>query len=160
LCANQTNTSADLSLADAWSLPHEPIKRLGGVTLVVVRSRKSLKVFESTIRAGYIKAVEIDPVHAILSTTKLTKKVLVRSNQGYLLPPSFYSISQELIYHVDSLHASREDYGFFSDYLIKLGKNHYACASFLGYRLGTRWAHINRSIELLQKARFKRLPNY
>ena len=108
LCANQTNTSADLSLADAWSLPHEPIKRLGGVTLVVVRSRKSLKVFESAIRAGYIKAVEIDPVYAILSTTRLTKKVLVRSNQGYLLPPSFYSISQELIYHVDSLLASRE----------------------------------------------------
>jgi len=108
LCPNQTNTSADLSLADAWSLPHEPIKRLGGVTLVVVRSRKSLKVFESAIRAGYIKAVEIDPVHAILSTTRLTKKVLVRSNQGYLLPPSFYSISQELIYHVDSLLASRE----------------------------------------------------
>jgi hypothetical protein len=26
-------------------------------------------------------------------------------------------------------------------------------ASFLDYRLGTRWAHINRSIELLQKAR-------
>ena len=156
LCNDHTNISADISLADPWTLPPEPIKRLGGATLVVVRSRKGLDVFEDAVRAGYIKAVEIDPVYAIQSATiyKLTKKVLVRNNQGYLLPPSFSSISQELVYHIGRVLASREKLWTLLRLFHKtLARIIMFAASFLDYRLGTRWAHINRSIELLQKAR-------
>jgi coenzyme F420 hydrogenase subunit beta len=156
LCNDNTNILADISLADPWTLPHEPIKRLGGATLVVVRSRKGLDVFESAIRAGYIKAVEIDPIYAIQLATiyKLTKKVLVRNNQGYLLPPSFSSISQELVYHIGRVLASREKLWTLLRLFHKtLARIIMFIASFLDYRLGTRWAHINRSIELLQKAR-------
>jgi coenzyme F420 hydrogenase subunit beta len=156
LCNDHTNISADISLADPWTLPHEPIRRLGGATLVVVRSRKGLDVFESAVRTGYIKAVEIDPVYAIQSATiyRLTKKVLVRSSQDYLLPPSFSSISQELIYHIGRVLASREKLWTLLILFHKtLARIIMFVASFLDYRLGTRWAHINRSIELLQKAR-------
>jgi coenzyme F420 hydrogenase subunit beta len=156
LCNDQTNISADISLADPWTLPHEPIKRLGGATLVVVRSRKGLDVFESAIRAGYIKAVEIDPVYAIQSATiyRLTKKVLVRNNQDYLLPPSFSSISQELVYHIGRVLTSREKlWALLRLFHKTLARIIMFAASFLDYRLGTRWAYINRSIELLQKAR-------
>jgi coenzyme F420 hydrogenase subunit beta len=160
LCNDQTNISADISLADPWSLPHEPIKRLGGATLVVVRSRKGLDVFESAIRAGYIKAVKIDPVYAIQSATiyRLTKKVLVRSSQDYLLPPSFSSISQELIYHIGRVLASREKlWALLKLFHKTLAKIIMFVASFLDYRLGARWTHINKSIELLQNTRSKNI---
>jgi coenzyme F420 hydrogenase subunit beta len=160
LCTDQTNTSADISLADPWTLPPEPIKRLGGATLVVVRSRKGLDVFEGARRAGYIKAVEIEPVYAIQSATtyRLTKKVLVRINQDYLLPLSFSSISRELVYHIGHMLALRERlWALLRLFHKTLARIIMFVASFLDYRLGTRWAHINKSIELLQKVKSKNI---
>jgi len=88
LCSDQANTLADISLADPWTLPHEPIKRLGGATLVVVRTRRGLEVFEGVVRAGYIEAVEVEPIYAVQDTTllKLSKRVLKRCGDGYVLP--------------------------------------------------------------------------
>jgi len=80
LCSDQTNSLADISLADPWTLPHEPVKRLGGATLVVIRTKRGLEIFEGAVRAGYVEAVEVDPVYAVQDATllKLSKRVLKR----------------------------------------------------------------------------------
>lgn len=88
LCSDQANTLADISLANPWTLPRESIKRLGGATLVVVRTKRGLEVFEGVVRTGYARAVEVDPVYAVQGATllKLSKRVLKRHANGYVLP--------------------------------------------------------------------------
>ena len=88
LCSDQANALADVSLADPWTLPHEPIKRLGGTTLAVIRTRRGLEVFEGAVRAGYVEAVEVDPVYVVQYATvlKLSKRILKRRSNRYMLP--------------------------------------------------------------------------
>jgi coenzyme F420 hydrogenase subunit beta len=158
LCADQTNTSADLSLADPWTLPHEFIKRLGGATLVVARSEKGLNVFRGAVEAGYISAVEVDPVYAIQDTTllKLSRRTLKKGiNTGkYLLSPGFTTITHELTYLVGRLLASREKlWPLLRAYHKTLRPLALKTASVLDYRLHTTWSKINTLIKTKQKAR-------
>ena len=158
LCADQTNTSADLSLADPWTLPHEFIKRLGGATLVVVRSEKGLNVFRGAVEAEYISVVEVDPVYAIQDTTllKLSRRTLKKGiNAGkYLLPPGFTTITHELTYLVGRLLASREKlWPLLRAYHKTLRPLALKTASVLDYRLHTTWSKINTLIKTKQKAR-------
>jgi len=158
LCADQTNTSADLSLADLWTLPREFIKRLRGATLVVVRSEKGLNVFRGAVEAGYISAVEVDPVYAIQDTTllKLSRRTLKKNiNAGkYLLPPGFTTITHELTYLVGRLLASREKlWPFLRAYHKTLRPLALKTASVLDYRFHTTWSRINTLIETMQRTR-------
>jgi len=159
LCSDQTNPLADLSLADPWTLPHEPIERLGGATLVVVRTRRGLEVFEGAVKAGYIGAIEVDPVYAVQDATllKLSRRVLGRSFNEYVLLPSFTTIAYEVLYHVGRFLASRE--GLWT--LLRLYHRvvrplALKVASILDYRLQTTWAEVNTYIKLLQKTRVPR----
>jgi len=157
LCADHTNTSADLSLADPWTLPHEPIKRLGGATLVVVRSEEGLNVFREAMGAGHLSAIEVDPVYAIQDETllRLSRRTLRRDiNTSYILPPGFTTIVNELTYLIGRLLASRERlWPLLRVYHRML--RHYALvtASILDYRFHTKWSRINTLIRTMQKVR-------
>jgi coenzyme F420-reducing hydrogenase beta subunit len=159
LCADQTNTSADLSLADPWTLPHEPIKRLGGATLVVVRSERGLDVFRGAVEAGYLFAIEVDPVYAIQDTTllKLSRKTLkkgINTTGKYLLPPDFTTITYELTYLVGHFLASRERlWPLLRVYHKTLRPLALKTASVLDYRLHTTWSKINALIKTMQRTR-------
>ena len=158
LCNDHTNILADISLADPWTLPHEPIKRLGGATLVVVRSERGLGVFREAVEAGYLSAIEVDPVYAIQDTTllKLSRKTLKKGiNTGkYLLPPGFTTITHELTYLVGCLLASREKlWPLLRAYHKTLRPLALKTASVLDYRLHTTWSKINTLIKTKQKAR-------
>ena len=162
LCSGQTNPLADVSLADPWTLLHEPIKRLGGATLVVVRTRRGLEVFEDAVKAGCIEAIEVHPVYAVQDATllKLSRRVLERrfnEFNEYVLPPSFTTIAYEMLYRVGHFLASRE--GLWS--LLRLYHRVarplvLKVASVLDHRLQTRWAKVYAYIKLLQKARVPR----
>jgi coenzyme F420 hydrogenase subunit beta len=160
LCADQTNTSADLSLADPWTLPHEPIKRLGEATLVVVRSERGLGVFREAVEAGYLYAVEVDPVYAIQDTTllKLSRRTLKKGNTDrYILPPGFTTITHELTYLVGRLLASREKlWPLLRVYHKTLRPLTLKTASVLDYRFRTTWSRINILIKIMQ---ITRLPS-
>ena len=153
LCNDQTNSSADLSLADPWTLPHEPIRKLGGATLVIARSEKGLKVFENAIRSGYIVAAEIDPIYAIQSATllKCSKKILRRVSREWKLPPSFTTLTYELTYSFGHILASRERLWpllrLYHRIIIPLLLT---AASALDYKLKTTWAKINNYITSIQ----------
>jgi coenzyme F420-reducing hydrogenase beta subunit len=158
LCADQTNTSADLSLADPWTLPHEPIKRLGGATLVVVRSERGLNVFREAVGAGYLSAVEVNPVYAIQDTTllKLSKRALRKSidTDRYILPPGFTTITYELTYRVGHFLASRERlWPLLRVYHKTLRSLILKTASILDYRLRTTWSRTNALIKIIQRTR-------
>jgi coenzyme F420 hydrogenase subunit beta len=92
VCTDPTGTFTDVSLADPWTLSYELIKSLGGATLVIVITPRGLDVFKGAVENGYIKAIAINPIYAIQLMTifKLTKRVLLRSNQNYLLPPELF----------------------------------------------------------------------
>jgi len=161
LCADQTNTSADLSLADPWTLPHEPIKRLGGATLVVVRSERGLNVFKEAVEAGYLSAIEVDPVYAIQDATllKLSRRTLRKgtNTDRYILPLGFMTIAYELTYLVGRLLASRERlWPLLRVYHRTLRPLALKMASVLDYRFRTTWSRINTLIKTMQRAR---LPN-
>lgn len=153
LCIDQTNVSSDISLSDPWTLPHECVKRLGGATLVVVRSRKGLEVIRDAARSGYISAVEIDPVYTIQYTTllKLSKRVLGRNADTHVLPPSFTTIAHEVAYRLGHLLASREKLWPILKIYHSIASFAYRIASFLDYKLGTTWARVNRYIKLIQR---------
>jgi len=159
LCSDQTNSSADVSLADPWTLPHEPIKRLGGATLVVVRTRRGLEVFEGAVKAGYIEAIEVDPVYAVQDATllKLSRRVLRRRSNEYALPPSFTTIAYEMLYRAGRPLASREGlWPLLRLYHRVVRPPALKAASALDYRLQTTWAKVNTYIKLLQRARVPR----
>jgi len=156
LCADQANASADLSLADPWTLPHEPIERLGGATLVVVRSEGGLNVFRGAVEAGYLYAIEVDPVYAIQDATllKLSKRALRKGvdTDKYVLPPGFTTIAYELTYLVGHLLASRERlWPLLRVYHKKLRSLILKTASTLDYKLQTTWGRINTLIKNAQK---------
>jgi coenzyme F420 hydrogenase subunit beta len=157
LCVDQTNTSADLSLADPWTLPHEPIKRLGGTTLVVVRSEGGLNVFREAVGAGYLSAVEVDPVYAIQDATllRLSRRALRRGiNASCILPPGFTTIAYELTYLVGRLLASRERlWPLLRVYHRMLRPLALKTASVLDYRFHTKWSRINTLIKTMQRVR-------
>jgi len=157
LCADQTNTSAHLSLADPWTLPHEPIERLGGATLVVVRSERGLNVFRGAVEAGYLYAIEVDPVYAIQDATllKLSRRALRKGidTDKYVLPPGFTTIAYELTYLVGHLLASRERlWPLLRVYHKKLRSLILKTASILDYKLQTTWGRINTLIKNAQKS--------
>jgi coenzyme F420 hydrogenase subunit beta len=160
LCTDHTNMFADLSLADPWTLPHEPIKRLGGATLVVVRSKKALEIFEGTMKAGYVKAVEVDPIYSINDSLlfKLAVRALrkLHKHEHAKLPPCFETIARELIYYFGRFLASNERlwiilrlYNKFISTII------YTIASFLDSKFRTTWMRIYTDIKFLQKKRSK-----
>jgi coenzyme F420 hydrogenase subunit beta len=156
LCADQTNTSADLSLADPWTLPHEPIKRLGGATLVVVRSERGLNVFREAVEAGYISAIEVDPVYAIQDATllKLSRRALRKGidMDRYILPQGFTTIAYELTYLVGHFLASRERlWPLLRVYHKTLRSLILKIASMLDYRLQTTWSRINTLVKNMQR---------
>jgi len=154
VCTDPTGTFTDVSLADPWTLSYELIKSLGGATLVIVRTPRGLDVFKGAVENGYIKAIAINPIYAIqlMAIFKLTKRVLLRSNQNYLLPPSFSSIMQELVYHLGSFLASREKlWGLLKFHRVPRNILMFV-ASVFDFKLGTEWSHIVKSIELLQRA--------
>jgi len=159
LCSDHTNSLADVSLADPWTLPHEPIKRLGGATLVVVRTRRGLEVFEGAVKAGYIGAIEVDPVYAVQDTTllKLSRRVLRRRSNEYALPPSFTTIVYEMLYRAGRFLASREGlWPLLRLYHRVVRPPALKAASALDYKLQTTWAKVNTNIKLLQRARVPR----
>jgi len=154
LCSDQTNSLADISLADPWTLPHEPVKRLGGATLVVIRTKRGLEIFEGAVRAGYVEAVEVDPVYAVQDATllKLSKRVLKRCSDGYALPPGFTTIAHELVYHVGRFLASREPlWPLLRIYHKVVAPLTFKAASLLDHKLKTRWARVRVCVKLLQK---------
>jgi coenzyme F420 hydrogenase subunit beta len=158
LCADQTNTSADLSLADPWALPREPIRRLEGATLVVVRSERGLNVFREAVEAGYLSAIEVDPVYAIQDTTllRLSRRALRKgiNTDKYILPPGFTTIAYELTYLVGRLLASREKlWPLLRVYHRTLRPLALKTASVLDYRFRTTWSRINTLIKTMQRAR-------
>jgi coenzyme F420 hydrogenase subunit beta len=158
LCTDQTNASADLSLADPWTLPHEPIKKLGGATLVVVRSERGLDVFRGAVEAGYLSAIEVDPVYAIQDTTilKLSRRTLKNgiNTDKYILPPGFTTITYELTYLVGRFLASREMlWPLLRAYHRALRPLTLKTASILDYKLHTTWSRINTLIKIMQRTR-------
>jgi coenzyme F420 hydrogenase subunit beta len=158
LCADQANASADLSLADPWTLPHEPIKRLGGATLVVVRSERGLNVFKEAVEAGYLSAIEVDPVYAIQDATllKLSRRTLRKgtNTDRYILPLGFMTIAYELTYLVGRLLASRERlWPLLRVYHRTLRPLALKTASVLDYRFRTTWSRINTLIKTMQRTR-------
>jgi len=158
LCADQTNTSADLSLADPWTLPQEPIKRLGGATLVVVRSERGLGVFRGAVEAGYLSAVEVDPVYAIQDTTllRLSRRTLKKgfNTDEHILPSGFITIAYELTYLVGHFLASREElWPLLRVYHKTFMPLALKTASVLDYRLHTTWSKINALIKTMQRTR-------
>jgi coenzyme F420 hydrogenase subunit beta len=153
LCNDQTNSSADLSFADPWTLPYESIRKLGGATLVVVRSEKGLKFLEDAISSGYIAAIEIDPIYAIEHTTllKSSKKVLRRILREWKLPPSFTTIMHELTYSLGHVLASREKlWPLLRLYHRIIVPPLFIATSILDYKLKTTWAKMNDYITLIQ----------
>ena len=154
LCSDHTNTPTDISLADPWTLPHELIRRLGGATLVVIRSEKGLEVFEGAVKAGYIRAVEVNPIYAIQYTTllKLSKRVLGRNISDYMLSPGFTTITHELLYYVGRFLASRESlWSLLRLYHKTIRSFAFILAYALDYKLQTTWAKVNMYITLMQK---------
>jgi coenzyme F420-reducing hydrogenase beta subunit len=163
LCTDHTSMFADLSLADPWTLPHEPIKKLGGATLVVARSKKGLKIFEDAIKAGYIKAIEVDPIYSINDSLlfRLAVRALYRHKHAKLppsLPPSFATIASELTYYFGRFLASNErlwiilrPYNKFIPIII------YTIASFLDSKFRTTWMRIYTDRKFLQEKRSKYL---
>jgi len=159
LCSGQANPLADISLADPWTLPHEPIKRLGGATLVVVRTRRGLEVFEGAVKAGYIEAVEVDPVYAVQDATllKSSKRVLGGRFNVYVLLPGLTTIAYEVLYHVGRFLASREGlWPLLRLYHRVVRPLALRVASVLDYRLRTTWAKVDTYVKLLQRARVPR----
>ena len=147
---------ADISLADPWTLPHEYIRRLGGATLAILRSRKGLEVFEDTVKSGYISAEEVDPVYAIQYTTllKLSKRVLRRNMDGFILPPGFTTITHEVVYHLGRLLASRESlWPLLRVYHRTVRPLAFKIASLLDYKLGTTWAKISKRVNFMQRVK-------
>jgi len=160
VCTDQTGIFTDVSLADPWTFSYEFTKSLGGATLVIVRTPRGLDVFKGAMESGYIKAIAINPIYVIQPATifKLTKRVLLRSNQNYLLPPSFSSVMHELIYHLGSFLASREKLWGLLKLFHGAPKNILMfVASVLDFKLGTEWSHIVKSIWLLQRAHYENI---
>jgi coenzyme F420 hydrogenase subunit beta len=158
LCTDQANVSADLSLADPWTLPHELIKRLGGATLVVVRNEKGLYVLGKAAKAGYLSAIEIDPVYAIQDATllRLSRKALKKGVDGdrYVLPLGFTTIAHELTYFIGRFLASREGlWPLLRMYHKTIRSLTLKIASMLDYRLQTTWSRINTLVKNTQKIR-------
>jgi len=159
LCSGQANPLADVPLADPWTLPHEPIKRLGGATLVVVRTRRGLGVLEGAVKAGYIEAIEVDPVYAVQDATllKSSRRVLGGRFNGYVLPPSFTTIAYEALYHVGRFLASREGLWPLLRLYHRVARPlALRVASVLDHRLRTTWAKVSTYVKLLQRARVPR----
>jgi len=155
-CADQTNVSADISLADPWTLPHEHIKRLGGATLVITRSLKGQKVLESAMNAGYIEAVEVDPVYAIQHTTllRVSKRVLKKSRKTeYRLPPGFTTIAHEVLYRVGSFLARKESlWPLLKVYHKVVAPSFSLLSFFLDCKLiKTRWGRIHENMIRIQR---------
>jgi coenzyme F420 hydrogenase subunit beta len=154
LCSDHTNTSADISLADPWTLPHEQLMRLGGATLIVVRSKRGLDVLKGASEAGYIVMEEVDPVYAIQGTTliRASKRVFAKSIREAKLPPSITTIVYELTYVIGHFFTSREKmWWLLRLYHRTVRSLLLSVASALDYKLGTSWTKVNKYIELLQK---------
>jgi coenzyme F420 hydrogenase subunit beta len=156
LCTDQTNVSADLTLADPWTLPQEVIKKLGGATLVVVRSRKGLEVFKEAVKAGYLSAIEVDPVYAIQDTTllKLSRRVLRKdvNESKYVLPAGFTTIAYELTYFIGHFLASKEKlWPLLKVYHKTIRSLTFKITSILDYKLQTTWARVNILVKNMQR---------
>jgi len=122
-----------------------------------------LKVFEGAVKAGYIDAIEVDPVYAVQDATllKLSRRVLRRRFNEYVLPPSFTTIAHELLYYVGHFLASREGLWFLLRLYHRVVRPLVLkVASALDYRLQTTWAKVNTYIKLLQKAEVPRRIYY
>ncbi len=159
LCTDQTNTQADISLADPWTLPHEPIKKLGGATLVVVRSERGLEVFEEAVKSGYISAVEVDPIYAVQDATllRLSKRTLKKTTNTTYLSPSFTTIAYEIVYHVGHSLALREGlWPLLRAYHKVFVPLVFKATGFLDSKLGTTWTKMYRGVKLLQKTKLQR----
>jgi len=155
-CTEHTNIFADISLADPWTLPREPIKKLGGATIVVVRSRRGLEVLEDAMRAGYIKAIKIDPIYAIQYATflKLSKRVFKRYRKSTCtLPPSFTTIAHEILYGVGHFLTRRKSlWNFLKVYHKVIVPRILALSSLLDHRLvKTRWGKMHKNIAYIQR---------
>jgi len=155
LCSDHTNTEADLSLADPWTLPHEIIRSLGGATLVVVRTRPGLKVFRDAIHNGYINAVEINPIYAVQFATLLKSSIRILSNSNkisFKLPSGFSEVIYELDYHIGKILTSRESLwpllNWYHKAVRPLGM---LVAGMLDFKLNTSWARILNSVNTIQQ---------
>jgi len=106
-----------------------------------------------------VEAVEVDPIYAVQDATllKLSKRVLKRCSDRYVLPPSFTTIAHELLYHVGHFLASREPlWPLFRAYHRLVAPLVLKAASSLDYRLKTRWARVHAYVKLLQKIKASR----
>jgi hypothetical protein len=134
---------------------------LGGATLVVVRSKKALEIFEGTMKAGYVKAVEVDPIYSIDDDLlfKLAVRALHKHEHAKLptsLPPGFATIARELTYYFGRFLASNERLWIILRLYNKLIPTIiYTIASFLDSKFRTTWMKVYRDIKFLQKKRSK-----
>jgi coenzyme F420 hydrogenase subunit beta len=156
LCSDQIAVSADLSLADPWTLPNELIERLGGATLVVVRSERGLNVLGEAVEAGYLSTIEVDPVYAIQDAAllRLSRRALKKGDDGdrYVLPPSFTTITYELTYLIGHFLTSREGlWPLLRVYHRTVRSLTLKIASMLDYRLQTTWSRINTLVKNMQR---------
>jgi len=133
------------------TIVHPSFNVLGGATLVVVRTRRGLEVFEGAVKAGYIEVVEVDPVYAVQDATllKLSRRVLGRSFNEYMLLPSFTTIAHEMLYRVGRFLASREGLWTLLRLYHRVARSlALKVASILDYRPQTTWAEVSTYIEL------------
>jgi coenzyme F420 hydrogenase subunit beta len=154
LCTDHVNTLADISLADPWTLPRNFIEKLGGATLVVTRSNKGLKIFKKAVEEKRIVAEEVDPIFAIQNATlfKISKRIIRKCICEPKLPPSFVTISYELVYNIGRFLSSRESlWGLLKIFHKFIRPPIFSIAYLLDYKLGMKWAKINKYIRYSQK---------
>jgi len=104
------------------------------------------------VEAGYISAIEVDPVYAIQDATllKLSRRALRKGidMDKYILPPGFTTIAYELTYLVGHFLASRERlWPLLRVYHKTLRSLILKIASTLDYKLQTTWGRINTLIK-------------
>ncbi|MEM3782920.1 MAG: Coenzyme F420 hydrogenase/dehydrogenase, beta subunit C-terminal domain, partial [Thermofilum sp.] len=155
VCTNHTNVGADLSLADPWTLPPEPFMKLGGATLVVVRSEKGLRFLREASEAGYIVLRGVDPIFAVADSVliKSTARVFADVKNGIVLPPGVFTILREAAYVFGRALALREGaWPLLSFYHRGVGWL-LSLALLVDEGVGTRWGRVIRGIRRLQSAK-------
>ncbi|MCC6004050.1 MAG: Coenzyme F420 hydrogenase/dehydrogenase, beta subunit C-terminal domain [Thermofilum sp.] len=158
VCTNPTNVGADLSLADPWTLPareREPFMKLGGATLVVVRSEKGLNLLREASEAGYLVLREVDPIFALPDSVliKSTARVFADVKNGISLSPGVFTILREAAYVFGRALALREGaWPLLSFYHRGVGWL-LSLALLVDEGLGTRWGRVRRGIRRLQSAK-------
>jgi len=160
LCSDHTNVDADVALADPWTLPQERFSKIGGATLVVIRSERGLKVFEGAVEMGYIAAEKVDPVYAVQDTTllKASRRVFAGGSTEVKLPPGFTTVAYELTYLVGHVLASRERLWRLLQLYHKVVRSPILMlTSLLDSILGTRWGRLSKNIKLLQRLKASEL---